>query len=72
MTRLQRLDPARNISRFYLVDTHADLFGGVAVLREWGRVCRAGRVKTESHPDAPAAEREAERISTRKRRPGYR
>ena len=38
MTRLRRLDPARNMARFYLVDTHADLFGGVSVLREWDRI----------------------------------
>ena len=72
MTLIHRRDPARNMARFYLIDTHADLFGGVAVLREWGRIGRAGRIKADGHPDAPAAKLAAERITARKRRRGYR
>jgi predicted DNA-binding WGR domain protein len=60
------------MARFYLVDTHPDLFGGVAVLREWGRIGRAGRLKMETLPDVPAANLAAERITTRKLRRGYR
>ena len=71
MTRLRRLDPARNMARFYLVDTHPDLFGGVGVLREWGRIGRAGRVKLEAHPDAPAAALAAKKLTTSKLRRGY-
>ena len=72
MPRLQRLDPVRNMARFYLIGTQADLFGGVSVLRESGRIGRAGRVKADAHPDTPGAELAAEQITARKRRRGYR
>lgn len=71
MTLLHRREPAKNMARFYLIGIHADLFGGVAVLREWGRIGRAGRLKTEAHPDEPTADRAAERITARKRCRGY-
>lgn len=69
--RLQRRDPARRMARFYLIDTQADLFGGVGVLREWGRIGRAGRVRTDAHADGTAAEQAADQITRRKRRRGY-
>ena len=50
MSLIHRRDPARNMARFYLIGNHADLFGGVHVLREWGRIGRAGRVKVEGPP----------------------
>lgn len=72
MTRLQRRDPARRMARFYLIGTHDDLFGGVAVLREWGRIGKQGRVKNDTHADAPAAEQAAAKLAKRKRGRGYR
>ena len=59
------------MARFYVVGTHGDLFGGVSLPREWGRIGRAGRVKTEAHPDAGAADLAVERITARKQRRGY-
>jgi predicted DNA-binding WGR domain protein len=37
MTFLTRIDPTRNIDRFYVVQVLPTLFGEWAVLREWGR-----------------------------------
>ena len=71
MTRLQRCDLAKRMARFYLIETHPDLFGGVAVLREWGRIGRAGRVKLDPHADAASAEQAAAKLALRKRRRGY-
>jgi predicted DNA-binding WGR domain protein len=35
---LRRIDPARNMRRFYLLDMQPDLFGGVLLVKEWERV----------------------------------
>jgi predicted DNA-binding WGR domain protein len=35
---LSRIDPARNMCRFYRLDVQPDLFGGFAVVKEWVRI----------------------------------
>jgi len=40
---LRRIDPARNMSRFYRLDVQPDLFGGVLLMKEWGRIGAQGR-----------------------------
>ena len=67
MSSIYRRDPARNMARFYLIDTCADLFGGVSLLREWGRIGRAGPLRMDTHADARAAEK----LATRKRQRGH-
>jgi predicted DNA-binding WGR domain protein len=37
MAFLTRIDPTRNIDRFYIVEVMPSLFGDWTVLREWGR-----------------------------------
>ena len=39
---LHRLDPARNMFRFYRLAIEPDLFGGVRLLRQWGRIAARG------------------------------
>ncbi|HTW72940.1 MAG TPA: WGR domain-containing protein [Acetobacteraceae bacterium] len=34
---LHRIDPARNMRRFYRLDLQRDLFGTWDLIREWGR-----------------------------------
>jgi predicted DNA-binding WGR domain protein len=63
---LIRIDPARNMRRFYWLDVQHDLFGGSAVVKEWGRIGRrGGRVAGEWHLTealaASAVQRQAER-----------
>ena len=41
---LRRIDPARNMSRFYRLDVQPDLFGGVLLMKEWGRIGARGRI----------------------------
>ena len=36
------IDPAKNIRRFYRLDTQPDLFGGVFLMKEWGRIGSRG------------------------------
>jgi predicted DNA-binding WGR domain protein len=67
---LRRVDPARNMSRFYRLDVQPDLFGGVLLVKEWGRIGAQGRTVAERYDDqalAAALQRQAKR----KRRRGY-
>ncbi len=40
---LHRIDPERNMHRFYLLTVQPTLFGGVSVIRNWGRIGSSGR-----------------------------
>jgi hypothetical protein len=35
---LRRVNPARNMRRFFWLDVQPDLFGGVLLVEEWGRI----------------------------------
>jgi predicted DNA-binding WGR domain protein len=41
---LRRIDPDRNMARFYSMSVQPNLFGEWALLREWGRIGSAGRL----------------------------
>jgi predicted DNA-binding WGR domain protein len=68
---LLRIDPARNMRRFYRLDLQPDLFGGVALVKEWGRVGRAGQVRSECFADPAAARTTLEKQQRAKARRGY-
>ena len=44
--RLQRVDRSRNMHRFYALRIERTLFGGFALVREWGRIGCGGRLRT--------------------------
>jgi predicted DNA-binding WGR domain protein len=46
---LTRVDHRCDVARFYKLDVQPTLFGGWSVVREWGRIGRAGTVRTEHH-----------------------
>ncbi len=69
--RLQRLDPDRNMSRFYLMTVHRDLFGGSALIREWGRIGSGGRTVRDVYPDEGQAIDALARMAKIKTRRGY-
>jgi predicted DNA-binding WGR domain protein len=70
---LRRIDPARNMARFYRLAVHPDLFaGGGTLLREWGRIGRPGRVRIEPFSAPELAEAAGARIERTKRGRGYR
>lgn len=50
--RLERIDPERNAYRFYHGVLWPDLFGGVALVREWGGSGRAARCAAIHTPTA--------------------
>jgi predicted DNA-binding WGR domain protein len=45
---LRRIDPARNMRRFYRLDIQPDLFGGVLLVK-WGRIGAHGRMVAEPY-----------------------
>lgn len=53
--RVERIDSDRNMHRFYRMHIQPDLFGGVTLIKEWGRIGTAGRQRTEAFEDAGRA-----------------
>jgi predicted DNA-binding WGR domain protein len=71
MIELRRIDPAQNMRRFYRVDVQPDLFGGVILVKEWGRIGTQSRMVAEPHDNAALALAAMTRHAERKRRRGY-
>jgi predicted DNA-binding WGR domain protein len=44
---LERLDPARNMARYYVLSIEQSLFGDTALVRHWGRLGRNGRQRID-------------------------
>lgn len=68
---LTRIDPARNMARYYAVSIEPSLFGDVALVRRWGRIGTQGCQMIELLPSPAEAEERQARIETAKRRKGY-
>lgn len=68
---LVRVAPQLNCARFYRLSLQADLFGGTALVRNWGRIGRAGRQICDLHPDEGQALDALDRWIRIKRRRGY-
>lgn len=71
-TALTRIDPGRNAFRFYRLALWPDLFGGVSVAREWGRIGSPGKLRCDAYASAEEAGRALERLARAKRKRGYR
>ena len=70
--QLRRIDPARNMARFYRVSIGPSLFGDFSVVREWGRIGKIGRVRVDLFENEHAAFGALEAIERAKRKRGYR
>lgn len=68
---LRRIDPARNMWRFYVMQVQPDLFGGTSLIREWGRIGGRGRVLVEHHADEGEAVNALMSLARVKGRRGY-
>ena len=68
---LRRIDPSRNMRRFYRLDMQPDLFGGVLLMKEWGRIGARGRIMAERYDSEALAVDALQRQAARKRRRGY-
>jgi len=68
---LRRIDPARNMARFYALSIQPTLFGGAALVRNWGRIGAKGRAMLETFDADGDAVRAFARLERRKRTRGY-
>jgi predicted DNA-binding WGR domain protein len=68
---LCRIDDARNMQRFYRLDVQPDLFGGVLLVKQWGRIGTRGRMVDESYESEALAADAMRKQAERKRRRGY-
>jgi predicted DNA-binding WGR domain protein len=69
---LHRIDPNRNMARFYRLSTTSSLFGDICVVREWGRIGRRGRRRIDLYEKVEAAISARRALERAKRRRGYR
>jgi len=56
MAFLTRIDPTRNVNRFYVVQVMPSLFGDWTVMREWGLRGSPGTVRLSSYERRNEAE----------------
>ncbi|MGV8952640.1 MAG: WGR domain-containing protein [Cypionkella sp.] len=68
---MRRVDPSRNMARYYGLSIQPTLFGGSSVVREWGRIGTKGQRKIVLLDTLEQAERIKQRIERSKRRRGY-
>ncbi len=69
---LIRIDPGSNAYRFYWLALWPDLFGGVSLAREWGRIGQPGKLRLDRYDSEQSAGRALARLAAAKRRRGYR
>lgn len=69
---LHRIDPSLNMRRFYALALQPTLFGGVSVIRHWGRIGSKGRSLIQTFDDCDDAIAAMDAIEKSKRRRGYR
>jgi predicted DNA-binding WGR domain protein len=67
----RRVDPTRNMARFYVLMLQPTLFGETALLRQWGRIGTRGREKSEYFDSDAEAISAATKLAARKMRRGY-
>ena len=69
---LHRIDPARNMARFYRLSSTPSLFGDICLVREWGRIGRPGRIRIDLYKAVEEARAARAALSREKRQRGYR
>ncbi|RUW47507.1 WGR domain-containing protein [Mesorhizobium sp. M1A.F.Ca.ET.072.01.1.1] len=69
---LRRIDPSRNMRRFYTLAIQPTLFGGASVIRNWGRIGTNGQSMMETFDSEDHAASASLRLERTKRRRGYR
>jgi len=69
--RLRRTDPEGAVRRFYLATVQRDLFGGAALVAEFGHVGSLGSTTTRFFPDEGQAVDALSEVAKRKVKQGY-
>jgi predicted DNA-binding WGR domain protein len=68
---IRRLDPSKNMARFYRITIEQSLFGDVLLVKSWGRIGTRGRAKVYEFANDGQAVEEFLRTLSSKRRRGY-
>jgi predicted DNA-binding WGR domain protein len=70
---LERVDPARNVARFYVLSIEPTLFAKHTLIRRWGRIGCVGRERLQffKSENSPRAQVTLETWLLRKRNRGY-
>src|SRR5688572_8574800 len=68
---LRRIDPAKNMARFYSLEVERDLLGRVVLVRRWGRIGNAGKTRLDEHVGEGEAMAALQALQSAKRRKGY-
>lgn len=68
---LYRIDPVKNMQRYYHMDIQPDLFGNQCLIRKWGRVGRAGQMRIALYQSTEEAEQALHKQRAAKQRKGY-
>jgi predicted DNA-binding WGR domain protein len=71
ITLLYRIDPARNMARFYRLSIQPTLFGGSSLVRNWGRIGTRGQQMIELFGKPEEAAATSRHIALRKLNRGY-
>ncbi|MCY4607890.1 MAG: WGR domain-containing protein [bacterium] len=69
---LVRIRNESNVRRYYLLDLQDNLFGGVTLVREWGRLGGGGQRRLVFFDERQKAVRAAASLARAKIRRGYR
>ena len=68
---LERVDPAKNVARYYVLSVEPTLLARETLVCRWGRMGSAGRQRLEFFDSEGAAALALETWLARKRRRGY-
>ena len=68
---LRRINPAKNMARFYALEVDRDLFGRHVPVRHWGQIGTAGKIRLDEHTGESEAMAALQALHTAKKRKGY-
>ncbi|GHD22971.1 WGR domain-containing protein [Tianweitania populi] len=68
---LNRVDPTRNMRRFYQLTIQPTLFGEVSLVRNWGRIGTCGQSMMQTFDNPQAARTVFAKLERVKRGRGY-
>ena len=72
MKLLRRIEPAKKMARFYVLDLEVGLFGHTVLVRRWGRIGTRGQMRAMSFSHEDEALAQFARIQRQKASRGYR
>ena len=68
---LERIDPTKNVARYYVLSVEATLLARDTLVRRWGRIGSDGRQRFEFFDSRTSARLAPETWLAKKRRRGY-